>query len=200
MDGAKGKPPLSTGKRQVQPISPQLSAARAGAGRPRQPRVPTKRARSDDEPDPEPGPSQVICLSCRLAALCMQHRYLLGIPLNGKLHRQMFSQYTRCLPNTTDYPRCFMLMTTCKSSCASDPQSMITTSHYDLLYMQPVLLPLKKPGGKPEKNFKRPQARANGAPEGRNERAQPGQADPGIERCFHTADRLHKESVQGSLA
>ena len=63
MDGAKGKPLLSTGRRQVQPISPQLSAARAGAGKPRQPRGPSKRARSDDDPDPEPGPGQVTCLS-----------------------------------------------------------------------------------------------------------------------------------------
>ena len=48
--------------------------------------------------------------------------------------------------------------------------------------MQPALLPLKKAGGKPEKNFKRPQARANGAATGQNERPQPAQADPGIER------------------
>ena len=68
------------------------------------------------------------------------------------------------------------------SSCTLEPRDLL--SHLESLYMQTVLLPLKKPGGKSEKNFKRPQARANGAPNGQNEQAKPAQADPGIERSF----------------
>ena len=89
----------------------------------------------------------------------------------------------------------------CTSTCTLETQTLVTTLQHEILYMQPpVLLPLKKPGGKPEKNFKRPQARANGAPNGRKEQAQPAQADLGIERCFHTADRPHGGPVQENLA
>ncbi len=193
MDGAKGKPPLSTGKRQAQPISPQLSAARAGAGRPRQPRGPTKRARSDDEPDPEPSPAQVICMSFRLAPLCMQHKSLLGIPPGWQAVK------AHVYPHTRQSEMLHINNNLHKQLHLGNPDPTRILQH-KILYMQPVLLPLKKPGGKPEKNFKRPQARANGAPNGRKERAQPAQADPGVERCFHTADRPHEGPVQENLA
>ena len=48
--------------------------------------------------------------------------------------------------------------------------------------MQPPLLPLKKAPGKHDKNFKRPQPRANGAVQGAPERPKPPPGEPGIER------------------
>ena len=77
MDGQKGK--FSTGKRQVQPISPQLKPARPGAGRPRATGMGSKRARSDDEsemPPPEPRTGQVMPSLQNLACdLHLQHLY-----------------------------------------------------------------------------------------------------------------------------
>lgn len=49
-------------------------------------------------------------------------------------------------------------------------------------FAQSGLLPLKKVPGKPDKNFKRPQARPNGAAQGLPERAKPTSGEPGIER------------------
>ena len=110
MDGAKGKPPLSTGRRQVQPISPQLSVARAGADRPRQPRGPSKRARSDDEPDPELGPAQVTCLSfykpfstLHAAQMTAQHAPIWQAAL---VHAsEMLHVMTACMSSYTSAPR-----------------------------------------------------------------------------------------------
>lgn len=53
--------------------------------------------------------------------------------------------------------------------------------------MQTVLLPLKKVPGKLDKNFKRPQARANGAAQGQPDRPKPSSGEPGIERCAASA-------------
>ena len=59
-----------------------------------------------------------------------------------------------------------------------------------LCLVQPALLPLKKVPGKPDKNFKRPQSRANGAAQGPPERPKPLSGDPGIERCLTSAHHL----------
>ena len=53
--------------------------------------------------------------------------------------------------------------------------------------VQSVLLPLKKVPGKPDKNFKRPQARANGAAQGQPNRPKPSSGEPGIERFISMA-------------